>query len=75
MLLAGVVTACYTTTSGLYGVAYTDALQFGIFLIGNIILVPIVIGHAGGMDAIYQTVLTDARRVVLQPESAGAGAR
>ena len=25
MLVAGVITACYTTTSGLYGVAYTDA--------------------------------------------------
>jgi solute:Na+ symporter, SSS family len=56
MLIAGIITAAYTTTSGLYGVAYTDALQFGIFLIGNIILVPIVIAHAGGMDAIYQTV-------------------
>lgn len=57
MLIAGVITAAYTTTSGLYGVAYTDALQFGIFLIGNIILVPIVIAHAGGMNAIHQTVL------------------
>jgi len=57
MLVAGLITACYTTTSGLYGVAYTDALQFGIFLIGNIILVPIVISQAGGMDAIHQTVM------------------
>jgi solute:Na+ symporter, SSS family len=57
MLIAGVITAAYTTMSGLSGVAYTDALQFGIFLIGNIVLVPIVIAHAGGMDAIYQTVL------------------
>lgn len=56
ILIAGLITACYTTTSGLYGVAYTDALQFGIFLLGNIILVPIVISHAGGMDAIHQTV-------------------
>ena len=57
MLIAGVITAAYTTTSGLYGVAYTDALQFGIFILGNIILVPIVIAKAGGMDAIHQTVL------------------
>jgi solute:Na+ symporter, SSS family len=57
MLIAGVITAAYTTTSGLYGVAYTDALQFGIFLLGNIILVPMVIAHAGGMDTIHQTVL------------------
>jgi SSS family transporter len=58
MLITGAITACYTTMSGLSGVAYTDALQFGIFLIGNIILVPIVIAHAGGMDAIHQSVLT-----------------
>jgi solute:Na+ symporter, SSS family len=57
MLIAGAITAAYTTTSGLSGVAYTDALQFGIFLIGNIVLGPIVIAHAGGMDAIHQTVL------------------
>jgi SSS family solute:Na+ symporter len=57
MLIAGAITAAYTTTSGLYGVAYTDALQFGIFLAGNIILVPIVIGRAGGMDAAYHAVL------------------
>jgi Na+/proline symporter len=58
MLIAGVITAAYTTTSGLYGVAYTDVLQFGIFLLGNIILVPIVIAHAGGMDAVHRTVST-----------------
>ena len=43
ILFAAVVTAAYTVASGLSGVAYTDAYQFGIFLIGNIILVPIVI--------------------------------
>ncbi|HWK09397.1 MAG TPA: hypothetical protein VNR64_05065, partial [Vicinamibacterales bacterium] len=56
MLVSGVITAAYTTTSGLYGVAYTDALQFGIFLAGNIILVPVVIAHAGGMHAVYGAV-------------------
>jgi Na+/proline symporter len=37
ILFSAIVTAVYTVTSGLYGVAYTDAYQFGIFLIGNII--------------------------------------
>lgn len=53
MLIAGAVAALYTMTSGLYGVAYTDALQFGIFLLGNIILVPIVLAHVGGMQGVY----------------------
>ena len=56
MLFAAVVTVVYTVASGLSGVAYTDAYQFGIFLIGNIILVPIVLAGAGGMDHVYQTI-------------------
>lgn len=56
MLVAGAVAALYTMTSGLSGVAYTDALQFGIFLIGNIILVPIALGQVGGMDGVYRGI-------------------
>lgn len=56
ILFSAIVTAVYTVTSGLYGVAYTDAYQFGIFLIGNIILVPIVLAGAGGMDNVYQMI-------------------
>lgn len=56
MLFAAIITAAYTVASGLSGVAYTDAYQFGIFLIGNIILVPIVMAGAGGMDHVYQSI-------------------
>ena len=58
ILFAAIVTAAYTVASGLSGVAYTDAYQFGIFLIGNIILVPIVMSGAGGMEHVYQTIET-----------------
>jgi len=58
ILFSAIVTAVYTVTSGLNGVAYTDAYQFGIFLIGNIILVPIVLFSVGGMDNVYQTIET-----------------
>lgn len=56
ILFAAIVTAIYTVASGLSGVAYTDAYQFGIFLIGNIILVPIVLAATGGMGHVYQTI-------------------
>lgn len=56
ILFSAIVTAVYTVTSGLYGVAYTDAYQFGIFLIGNIILVPIVLAGAGGMENVLQMI-------------------
>lgn len=56
ILVAGAIAVAYTVSSGLYGVAYTDAFQFGIFLAGNIVLVPIAVTHAGGMDAIYRGI-------------------
>ncbi|MBA3513649.1 MAG: hypothetical protein H0T77_04645 [Pyrinomonadaceae bacterium] len=56
ILFSAIVTAAYTVASGLSGVAYTDAYQFGIFLIGNIILVPIVLFAVGGMEHVYQTI-------------------
>lgn len=58
ILFSATVTAVYTVTSGLNGVAYTDAYQFGIFLIGNIILVPIVLAGVGGMGHVYEAVQT-----------------
>lgn len=58
ILFSAIVTAAYTVASGLSGVAYTDAYQFGIFLIGNIILVPIALAGAGGMDHVYQMIET-----------------
>ena len=56
ILFSAIVTAAYTVASGLTGVAYTDAYQFGIFLVGNIILVPIVMAGAGGMENVYHTI-------------------
>src|SRR5262245_36822828 len=58
ILFSAIVTAAYTVASGLSGVAYTDAYQFGIFLIGNIILVPIALARVGGMDHVYQMIET-----------------
>lgn len=58
ILFSAIITAVYTVMSGLYGVAYTDAYQFGIFLVGNIILVPIVLAGVGGMENVYQMIET-----------------
>ncbi|MGI8468630.1 MAG: sodium:solute symporter family transporter [Pyrinomonadaceae bacterium] len=58
ILFSAIVTAIYTVSSGLSGVAYTDAYQFGIFLVGNIILVPIVLFSVGGMEQVYHTIET-----------------
>jgi SSS family transporter len=56
ILFAGAVTVVYTTTSGLSGAAYTDAFQFGIFLTGNIILVPIILSRVGGLGHVHDLI-------------------
>lgn len=56
MLVFGSITLIYTVMSGLFGAAYSDVPQFFIFLIGNIIFIPIVINAVGGFDTIYKNV-------------------
>lgn len=56
ILIAGTIAVIYTVSSGLYGVAYTDAFQFSIFLAGNIALVPIIVHHVGGVAHIYSSI-------------------
>lgn len=56
ILIAGAIAVIYTVSSGLYGVAYTDAFQFSIFLVGNIALIPIVAHHVGGVGHIYSSI-------------------
>ncbi len=59
ILTAGAVAVLYTTCAGLYGVAYTDAFQFGIFLAGNIVLIPVVLSHNGGFHGIHEGILAN----------------
>ncbi len=59
MIFAGLVTLTYTVTSGLYGVAYTDACQFGIFLFGNIVMIPILLAHTGGLDQVHHLIVVN----------------
>jgi Na+/proline symporter len=56
ILTAGAVAVVYTSCAGLYGVAYTDAFQFGIFLTGNIVLIPFVLSHTGGFHGVHLAI-------------------
>lgn len=55
---AALATVVYTTLSGQYGVVYGDLFQFIVFLIGNIIFIPILLSGVGGMEGIYSGVET-----------------
>jgi len=56
LLIFGSITLVYTVMSGLLGAAYSDVPQFIIFLIGNIIFVPLIINTVGGFDIIYDNI-------------------
>ena len=58
LLAAAAITAVYTVSSGLYGVAYTDVCQFAIFLAGNGALMAIVLTSFGGLGALQAAVVS-----------------
>lgn len=58
ILICGIVTVFYTTLGGQYGVVYGDLFQMFVFLIGNVIFVPIALSAVGGMDAVYTGIET-----------------
>lgn len=52
LLIFGGVTVAYTMLGGLAGVVFTDVLQFGVFLVGNLIFFWIACTQQGGWQAI-----------------------
>jgi Na+/proline symporter len=47
-----VVTMAYAAVSGLWGVVITDFVQFGIAMIGSIVLASYAVGAVGGLDTL-----------------------
>lgn len=52
ILVSGAVTLIYVTIGGLWGVIYTDFIQFLVQLIGSIVMLILVMGKLGGMESI-----------------------
>lgn len=48
----------YCTLSGFLGVVYSDVVQFLIFLGGNLILVPVILNKVGGLNFVYEQVIS-----------------
>lgn len=55
----GVLILIYTAVGGLWAVIITDVLQFVILTAAVLIVVPLAIQHAGGMDEFVSKVPTD----------------
>lgn len=58
IIISGIVTVFYTSLAGQYGVVYGDLFQFIVFLLGNLIFVPVAIAAVGSMDTVYAGILT-----------------
>ena len=66
LLIFGGITAVYTVFGGLIGVVYTDIMQFGIFLAGNLVFFFLAVPQHGGWAAILARAAAARPRVLQQ---------
>lgn len=67
ILFATGLVLIYCTLSGLFGVVYSDVVQFCVFFAANLILVPVVLNKVGGLTAVYEQVVTQRGADFLHP--------
>lgn len=53
IVLSAVVVTLYTMVGGMWSVAYTDALQLGMVVVGLLAALPFALGAVGGLDAAW----------------------
>jgi high affinity choline transporter 7 len=58
ILLSAAVVIAYTMVGGMWSVAYTDALQLGLVVVGLIAALPFALDAAGGLDAAWSNYTT-----------------
>lgn len=58
ILLSAVVVVAYTMVGGMWSVAYTDAFQLGLVVLGLVVAMPFIFAAAGGFDAAWSHYLT-----------------
>lgn len=58
ILLSAAVIIAYTMIGGMWSVAYTDAFQLGLVVLGLAVAMPFVFSAAGGIDAIWTGYVT-----------------
>ena len=76
LIVLGVAAVGYTALSGLYGVVYTDLIQFALAMIGAVALSVIVyldmVGQGGVVPALAQAPEFDAEKLLFVPKFQGA---
>ncbi len=54
IVLSAVVVVIYTMWGGIIAVAWTDVAQLGLMLFGMLVLLPLALGEAGGINAVIE---------------------
>lgn len=67
VLACGILVLLYSVISGLFGIAYNDVVQFWIYLLGAVLLVPIMLAHMGGWHHIVAAVTARRGAAFLHP--------
>ena len=69
LILAGLflLTVTYTLLAGLLGVVLTDFLQFGLALVGSILLAVYAVDSVGGLSSLVSALGEDRSRLALLP--------
>lgn len=58
ILLSAFVVIAYTMVGGMWSVAYTDAFQLGLVVLGLVVAMPFIFEAVGGFDALWSGYLT-----------------
>ena len=66
LLIAAIIITVYTVIGGMYAVSWTTLIQGGILIVGVLIMAPLVIIAAGGLEHI-NTVLSSIDPNMVQP--------
>ena len=74
ILVSAVVVTAYTMIGGMWSVAYTDALQLAMVVVGLAVALPYALGAVGGIDAAWLHYGA-ARAGPRRPAAAGLGER
>ena len=72
LLIGAFIVIIYTVIGGLYAISITNVVQAGMLVIGVIIMAPIVISYAGGIEAIDLAMAAVDANLVLPWTPAGA---
>jgi SSS family solute:Na+ symporter len=69
ILLGSFIVIFYTVAGGMWAVTLTDFIQFGLLVIGLLILIPTTLGQIQDHNVVFQTMLQEFSTLIPQQQS------